>query len=649
VIVRILVFCVALASSAAVSEIAACQEKEAPASVQIYDVPGSILFIQSDNSTRKHAQDFLDDFMERPFSLTAFPSGYPEAINANKPIVHYGFGGGAGEAVQLPFDERDAVMSLAAEDVEPDMPFKLKGNFPTDFPILSSKKKCRGLIKDNFLFAIPDGKKVADDEGRKFDVFKNAKLLNDSLDPRMNAFINRTGIGRPNDRFEFFSAFSNPFNREQLKLNSRELELEQKFKVAFEDANFGALGLLYADRQLNAEMHVNFSKDNSFDGVLDFDAVEEKKFQPTVGLPSEGLLASVSLQTSVFDSPDVTRFLLKSSFPGFGVWAGIERDAAMFQLTGNLIADAWEDVEGVRIGLYSNKKGTLSVISVLDAKQPDEFFLELEKLIAIVEPENENEQSDFATEEYERLISDLGARKYSVRERAETRLAIAARRAVPALKKAIEETESAEVRMRATRLINRVGRKKTSPARKASNLNFWANLDPEFAIEKGQREMYGVPARLVRIRLPKTLSDGQQRNARLRLSQLFGDQWDQVPVVRVGNQFVAMFGYDESMLESTVENLKQQKDPLGQLAVGKAPYFKEGNLQVHASFQRLRKMFVDEEKEGFLTGFAHKYDLKDVLTSLSLSLSRDYWQCSFNMPIEDFRPAIVFGEWLFGN
>ena len=665
---RFVFCCLLVAITNAIPAAGVCQDdKPAPAQtnqaqvaaadrIQIYDVPGTILFLKSKTSSIDHVQNFLDDLLGSSIDVKSSYSSYPDAIDISKPMVFYGMGGGDSQVVQLQLKNHESALALGQDkDVDTDSPFRLKDKYATESPFYSSKKTCKGLVKDNLLFAAPapkaDGKEKDDaTEKSTFDLIRNAKLINDSLDPRMNDFVQRTGMGvivSPQDTPPAFSSFlSGPIGWKKPTLNEKEAELFEKLESAVEKAKRAAMGVVYTKAQLNAELHVRFSTDDAFDGLLDFKAVQEQKFKPTVGLPANDLLASISLQTGLFASSDVTRLLLKAGVPGAGILSGVNQNAAMFQLTGNLLADTRDDIEGVRVGLYCQKKGTLSVVTIFDARKPDEFFLELEKLLLLVEPEEVEQQSELAIAEYERLISELGSKKYSIRERAETRLAIAGRRAVETLKQAIKETESGEIRMRATRLVNRVGVQKSSPRQKVDNLNFWANLDPEFVIEKGQREMFGMPARMVRARLPGSLSDEQKGNAQRRLKQLFGDQWDQIPFVRVGDQFVAMFGYDESMLQSTVENLKEQKDPLGQLAAENAPYFKEGNMQIHASFQRMQKMFGEDKGKGddWIVGLIHGYPFNDVLTSVSLSLTPNYWQTCVNIPIEEFGPAYALGD-----
>ena len=92
------------------------------------------------------------------------------------------------------------------------------------------------------------------------------------------------------------------------------------------------------------------------------------------------------------------------------------------------------------------------------------------------------------------------------------------------------------------------------------------------------------------------------------------------------------------------ENLKANRDPVGKLAAGDAPWFQEGNVQIHASFKRIKDAFFKNHDGGFFAGWGADFPDKDVLTSLSLSLSPDYWQATFNMPVEEIKPTFGCGE-----
>jgi len=416
-----------------------------------------------------------------------------------------------------------------------------------------------------------------------------------------------------------------------------EKKLIKKLDLATQDASIGAAGLTYANRQLNAEFHLKFSKKDSFDGILDFENADESSFQPTVGLSTKELLASFSLQNSIFASAEVGRLFQKTMHPSFGNLVPIGSDSSLFRLTGGLVADSWKDITGARVAIYNPRPDVLSVVSIIDAKEPEEFFSEVEKLVAIVEPVEGSGPSELASKELDRLIQNLGSREYSLRQRAQTRLEIAGKRALPALKKAIKESDSAEVRMRSTGIVKRLEQLSSTPREKVSNLNFWANLDPELAIVKGADELFGFPSRRIKIQLPKELTDEQKSDANQQLRRLFGENWDRVEVIRVGDRFVIMFGYDEALLTETLENLKGGKDPVGKLAATDAPWFQEGNLQLHVSFQRFRKLFVPKDSGGFWN-FGVEHPESNLLTSLSLSLVPDYWQMTFNIPVEEIQP-----------
>lgn len=57
------------------------------------------------------------------------------------------------------------------------------------------------------------------------------------------------------------------------------------------------------------------------------------------------------------------------------------------------------------------------------------------------------------------------------------------------------------------------------------------------------------------------------------------------------------------------------KDPVGKLAAADAPWFEEGNLQIHVSFQQFSKLLVSKDSDGFWN-FGVEHLESNALTSL---------------------------------
>jgi len=371
------------------------QEDAKRAPLKIYDVPGSITVVHGIKSNEEHIRQFLIDFLGNDsMGRMAFRNEFPETMNPNKPIVFYGLGANGTALAQLPFDSRDDMLNLAeSKPVDnPDQPFLLKEKINIYASIFGSNKPCFGMISGNHLFAGFKGEWSGPVEldAERFEQIKKAKLLNDSLDPKMLGLLNRagiTGLARPDDTVPLIMApliMSSPVpSNTQSTFPPEEEKLIKKIGRACEGATFGAVGLTYEKRQLTGEAHVKFSKDDLFKDIFDFEESSKSKFEPTVGLSPNKLLATVSIQTSIFDSPKVARIFQKFLIPGLGAWSGIKSDAGMFQLTSGLIADSWSDIKGVRIGLYHNQANQVSFVLIIDPRNPDEFLSEVEKLVAI--------------------------------------------------------------------------------------------------------------------------------------------------------------------------------------------------------------------------------------------------------------------------
>lgn len=123
----------------------------------------------------------------------------------------------------------------------------------------------------------------------------------------------------------------------------------------------------------------------------------------------------------------------------------------------DVFTEVWKNLKGSRSAVYRNddaqKHGLLSVVALLDTEDPEQFLREMRQLARFAGgmelDKTKGQKDDLA--EIEKLIRDLGASRFQVRESATTKLQLLGEPALPFLEKALK-SEDLEVQDRAARI-----------------------------------------------------------------------------------------------------------------------------------------------------------------------------------------------------
>lgn len=638
---------------------------------EVFDVPGSFAIVRRLDNFTSDLTELVHDIRLQPMLLNdceeIMEYAKETGIATDRPIVRYWLSDLSNEFSQIPFINAETIKrhAIAPENINSwKEPFKLSEsleNINWLVQTVEANKEDDAIISGSTLLVQPKNFDQAP-KPIDFSAFSKSKKIKTSLDPRTLQMLDRSGIAAHIKRdgneeslnnlhwlFPFLSA-DFPNEKSPVNLSEREKQIARTIVGAAQRATNATGTLKYSDRRFSNEADLTFDNATMLKELIDFESAA-KPYQPTVGMPANGLLVSASVNSQVFASPDTARLLLRM----FPLWTGWSEQRTfnawnsgkLFELSGGLIVDAWHDLKAARGGLYhsSQTPGTFSLIAIFDPKDPDAFFAQVEKLVALIEPIGEEGISDAARAEIQSLIKQLDDDRYSIRERAQTRLMLAGDAAVPVLKSIDSSSVSAEMKIRIRQILQRQ-KPKPDPETMTSDVAFWANLRPQIAIENQQNEFEGHAARLLRILPDPKHSETQIAAASATTKRLFGPNWNKIWLVQHDKQFILMFGSDEQRLKQTIRNLDTGADPIRKVALEKSPWFENGHLQLHASTQRLAATFLGKDDQYYLKLLQEKIvergEGKEVLSSASLKFDKDYWQWGLIAPVEEVLPAFQF-------
>ena len=118
---------------------AQCQEKQETSVVdQMYDLPGSMFFMQSVNSSQEHVDNAITDFLGSKFPMDV-GQHFPDGMNRDRPVIFYKFDGTYTEVSQLPFESRKDIVDMSKDKIgeasDLTTPFEIDDPVIGDFPL----------------------------------------------------------------------------------------------------------------------------------------------------------------------------------------------------------------------------------------------------------------------------------------------------------------------------------------------------------------------------------------------------------------------------------------------------------------------------------------------------------------------------------
>ncbi len=550
------------------------------------------------------------------------------AFDEEKPIILYGDLFGANTVMVLQIKDKQKLLeylNLDGKDVDLTRPFEtdddpgiaglpVEGEFAgilgNDYAIGSKKSVA------NYLKSKPVGKFFSDE---------TAKLINESGLVLFHKFDPKDGplyIGE----------------RQRKHYDEEELAAYKKIEEASKFGQIYLAGFTYEKKTLEARLHAMIRENKFSNELFDFE-IAKQPVRTTIGLPKKQLILSLSARLSTFKSPATLRMLAKQMFV-YGP-EDFLFEQRLSRLASDMFAEAWHELDTVRLGLYvadeGEVAGSMALIGIVDPKKPEAFPARLQSLIQTVDsPENDAAKKQ-KLDQIKNWISQLSDRNFEVRRRASARLLLAGLDAEEPLRKATQ-SGSPEQRMRANLVLRRL---KQNISKAADNLNnenqsLWNSVQPTYELVKGPIEIQGKEAQLIQM---KVADPENPTNARfiVMMRQLFGKNWDKIHLVQVGERFAFMIGSSDKLFAETVENLKQGKDPIREV-VKKNPRRLNSNnqVEVHMSAGRVIDYFVKPEYDF------RENDDRETITSMGLRISPRSWEGSFHIPANDIEDVLRY-------
>ena len=529
--------------------------------------------------------------------------------------------------IQRQIKSEELVQERAGKDVDLSEIFKIESSgFRT---LIFSDDDQWGVVRENELISSSDQKQLQ--------AFLEAKPLTGQVNPRMAELVNRSGISllakvRERDR---------PNLSESLKrtkpgtFTKEEMETVRKIDQALESADRFGVGLTYDRKCLTLNSLVSFKKNEVLQEIVSFENLK-RKFHPTRGLSDHNLISSFSMQLDAMHSPTMARLLPKMlRHESRMIFRSEWLNGRMIQTAAELLADSWHEVQGIKLGLYEVddlKNGPICIVGVVEARDGEAMMAELRKLVTLVDPEKGKASKEAFEAEIAALIKQLGSRKYTVRQRATTRLMLAGRAAMEPLQAAMESSNT-ETRAR----IHQVLRKLELEAQDATkdfavgDVDFWSNLRPEFSMASEKVNVGGHACHLLRIHPDSSKSAEKVSEASAYMAGAFGPSWDKIYLAPVGNQYVFMVGSDQERFLEVVENVKSGADPIADRKVIHRQNIQTGQVQFHFSLAHLANLTEwMGRREPVEPG-------DNNLSSISIVLGRESWGLNLYLPLEELK------------
>jgi hypothetical protein len=411
----------------------------------------------------------------------------------------------------------------------------------------------------------------------------------------------------------------------------------REFTAALRDVRF-AQAALRVDRGLRLNFQAVFPNEAS---------ASARKFLTTLeggpgtadltGLPDGPVLAAYAAQGDGTRNVAPARLLLDAilSIMGPSPWLPSATDRPTVL---GVFAEVWKHLHGSRAAVYLNaderQQGLVSAVAILDTDDPARFLGELRQLARYADPAGLNlsprgpRREDVA--EVERLIRDLGARSFRVRESATTKLSLIGEPALPYLAKALASSD-AEVRRRAKYLQDGIVETAAERRKEALTQNRIRHLRPTFAFASKAETREGQTIDVLVIKL-----SGADAAAVKQMQQLFGPDWDKVRLAVHGKQVIALLGSDTDRLQATLKNVREGRPGLAAAKGLAAPARTEDpgrKFEVHFSQEATLALTKAED-------LRHRRVGKPPLTSITLAADPGRVQLTLWMPTAEVRALV---------
>jgi hypothetical protein len=262
-----------------------------------------------------------------------------------------------------------------------------------------------------------------------------------------------------------------------------------------------------------------------------------------------------------------------------------------------LLGDFYSKLRLGRAAVYQSSDrarfGQLAAVAILEPNDPAKFLDDIAQYVKLGDVEQFDPKREATKAEIEKLIADLGADDFEVREAASTKLGLIGEAALPYLGKA-EKSDDPEVRRRAAELSRslrvaadlRKGELARGLVKKAFRPTFTLKLDAE---KRGD----------VRVHLLGMRVGAEDAPFAAALKDFFGPEWNRLRMVVTRKQVIVLFGSDLALLDQAVRNVREGNPGLERsaaIAAFRKQAAPQRRLELHLALGRVRALLTPAEE-----------------------------------------------------
>lgn len=362
-------------------------------------------------------------------------------------------------------------------------------------------------------------------------------------------------------------------------------------------------------------------------------------------LPASGkhgeLLVAHAARTDGKATLAVTSVILRDAFRMWTGWwdeldgRGFLNQSQQLEILG-LFGEVWGKLNGYRSGLYQNARperdGLISLISVLDTGDADQFLLAMKELGGLIDgtgidAEDLKNEKSRSRRRIRRLISQLSAPDFATRQSAATRLILIGGPALAFVGKAGKSgdpTVARRARMVAARIRQSFERKRDEALRPS----LLSQVNPTFLFHDGVEERESRPVHIIE------MQSKMNPTMESHVAFLLGPDWKRVRLVPRDGQVVVLLGSNTRLLDTTLKNLARERSGLAadpKNRIYNRPLHRKHNSELHVSAQRFLSL---------LDGKPMKERHSHELISLSLTLQPAFFNVEWRLPASEIRAVI---------
>jgi hypothetical protein len=236
-----------------------------------------------------------------------------------------------------------------------------------------------------------------------------------------------------------------------------------------------------------------------------------------------------------------------------------------------VFAEVWQRLTGSRVGIYltrdESRLGLFSLIAILDTADPGQFLADLRSLAKMADGALDMSKPDDRREvDIDKLIADLGDKRYAVRAAATTKLRLLGESVVSDLEKVVAANKDPEQVQRAKSLITDITAAAAERRNELLRTDLPRHVHPTFAWVAAAETRLGRPVDIVHIKLTDA-----DRPATQAMRQYFGPDWDRMRLAVHGRQVVVLLGSEVALFEQALKNVQDGRKGIAEgLAIGPA-------------------------------------------------------------------------------